>query len=140
MNKYTELKDKHQKEVNEFPMQFAFSNEQFKEGMEQLGLTEKDTDKVYSFGNTGGFYRRSDAKRLHEMLDRQEQERKEAMKNDQYIYEMFDYELANHEYIITRSTRETLDALDLTQEQVETDKRLSAALKKAIQHQIEIQE
>lgn len=31
MNKYVDLKNKHQKEVNDFPIGAAFSNEQFKE-------------------------------------------------------------------------------------------------------------
>lgn len=31
MNKYTELRDKHQKQVNDFPMMFAFNEKQFEE-------------------------------------------------------------------------------------------------------------
>jgi len=38
MNSYLELKEKHQKEVNEFPMFFAFNDKQFKEGMKKFGL------------------------------------------------------------------------------------------------------
>ena len=46
--KYLKLKEKHQKEVNDFPFGFAFSNQQFKEMIEKFGLKEKDTDKIYS--------------------------------------------------------------------------------------------
>ena len=35
--KYLELKERQQKEVNDFPFGFAFSNEQFKEMMEKFG-------------------------------------------------------------------------------------------------------
>ena len=35
MNSYVEMKERHQKEVNEFPMKFAFSDEQFKKAMEE---------------------------------------------------------------------------------------------------------
>ena len=48
MNKYDEIKEKHQKIVNEFPMKFAFSDEQFNRGMKELGLDPKDIDKVVS--------------------------------------------------------------------------------------------
>jgi len=40
MNKYDEVKNRHQKRVNDFPLGFAFSNEQFKNMMEKWGLTE----------------------------------------------------------------------------------------------------
>jgi hypothetical protein len=135
MNTYRKLKAKHQKEVNEFPMFFAFSDKQFKEGMEKFGLSENDTDKIYKFGNTGGFYLRSDAQKLHEMLDRHFQETTEAIKNDdEFVYDMFEYELANHEYCITYDLEDTLDALGLTAEQINADKRLTHGLNKAIKH------
>ncbi|NYC95062.1 hypothetical protein DFN09_003049 [Clostridium acetobutylicum] len=63
-NKYIEMKRKHQKEVNNFPMFFAFSKEQFKEGMKKLGLEPSETNKIYKFGNTGGFYKRTDSAKL----------------------------------------------------------------------------
>ena len=62
------MKNKHQKEVNEFPFFFAFSNNQFDEGMRKFGLDPKDTDKIYKLGSTGGFYLRTDADKLHEMF------------------------------------------------------------------------
>ena len=34
MNKYNELREKHQKEVNDFPIGFAFSDKQFEEQMQ----------------------------------------------------------------------------------------------------------
>ena len=37
MTKYNELREKHQKEVNEFPIGFAFSDQQFEEQMKKLG-------------------------------------------------------------------------------------------------------
>jgi|WetSurMetagenome_2_1015567.scaffolds.fasta_scaffold913689_1 hypothetical protein len=53
INTYLELRDKQQKEVNSFPMFFAFDNKQFNESMEKLGLGPTDTDKIYRFGDTG---------------------------------------------------------------------------------------
>lgn len=135
MNTYKELTDKHQKEVNAFPFFFAFSNEQFKEGMEKFGLTINDTDKIYKLGYTGGFYLRTDAERLHEMFTRHDTEIENAIKADTtgegFIFDMFDYELANHEYGYTHDSSSTLDALGLTPEDIEKDQRLQHGLKLA---------
>lgn len=135
MNKYLELKQKHEKEFNAFPMKFAFSDEQFERGMAELGLAPEQTDKIYKFGNTGGFYRRSDAEALHEMLARHEREREKAIAadttGDGYIYDMFLYELRNHEYGYTGDAEDTLDALGLDYEEIAADERLARGFKKA---------
>ncbi len=135
MNQYRTLRDKQQKEVNEFPMFFAFSNKQFEEGMAKFGLTPDQTDKIYKFGNTGGFYLRTDSEKLFAMFEKHEKERSEAIASDPtgegYIYEMFLYELRNHEYGYTGDTEDTLNALGLTMEEIEADERLSHGFKKA---------
>ena len=81
MNRYAELREKHQKEFDKFPMKFAFSDKQFKEAMESLGLTENDTDKIIGIG-AGGFIRKSDLKAYTEMCQRTEKEMQEAIDND----------------------------------------------------------
>ena len=68
--KYEELKNKQQKEMNAFPIGAAFSDRQFKEMMQHWGLTEEDTDKIYSIGY-GAFIRKSDKSAFFELLDRQ---------------------------------------------------------------------
>lgn len=139
MNKYKALKDKHQAEVDAFPMFFAFSEDQFDEGMKKLGLKPTDTDKIYKLGSTGGFYRKSDSQALRDMFARHRQEQKDAIAadptGDGYIYDMFDYELANHEYGYTREIGPTLDALGLTVEDIQADKRLLHGLNKARKEQ-----
>lgn len=133
--KYLELKQKQQKEVNEFPLGFAFSKEQFEEMMKKFGLNINDTDKIYSLG-AGGYVRKSDAEAMDKMFLRHAEEKQKAIDNDKtgtgYIYEMFAYELANHEYCITYDLDETLDALDLTMKEINKDKRLLRGLKKAL--------
>lgn len=139
MNRYLQFKERKQKEFNDFPMEFAFSDKDFAEGMKKLGLLPTDTDKIYKFGELGGFYRRTDAKELHEMLDRYDAEFKEAVSKDitgeGFIFDMFDYELANHEYVITYSVDDALTTLDLTYEDIEGDIRLSTALELAKKRQ-----
>lgn len=134
-NQYVELKDKHQKEFNEFPMAFAFSNQQYTEGMEKLGLRQTDTDKVYSIGS-GGFIRRSDSEAFGEMLARHQRDMDEAIEADEtgegFVYQMFSYELANHEYGYTWELEDTLDALGLTEDEVNNNPKLLLGLKRAI--------
>ena len=137
MNPYVALKNKHQKEINDFPFGFAFSESQFNDMMiNKFGLTPKDTDKIYSIGS-GGYVRKTDADAMHEMFDRHAKERETAIKEnkDDYLYHMFNYELANHEYSYTGDLEDTLDALGLTYEEIKADKIMYEALKRAIKHQ-----
>lgn len=135
MNIYTEMKNRHQKEVNELPVKFAFSNKQFEEMMTGWGLTTEDTDKIYKLSGTGGFYRREDSQLIRDTFVRHEKEMADAIAADTdgtgYIYHMFLYELANHEYCITYDLEPTLDACGLTVEEVNTNPAMLAALKKA---------
>lgn len=135
MNAYAELKERQQKEVNAFPLGFAFSNQQFKNMMGKWGLTEDDTDKIYSIGS-GGFVRKCDADAMHEMFERHAKEHTDAIKADTtgegYIYQMFAYELSNHEYDYTGELQDTLDALNITDEDLEKNEALRNGLKKAL--------
>lgn len=136
INQYEKLKEKHSKEFNKFPIKFAFSESQFKETMKDLGLTEKDTDKITGIGIGGGFIRKSDVQAFNEMNKRHRQEEKDAIKNDLtgegYIKDMFEYELANHEYGYTNNIDDTLIALGLTIDNINNDERLKHGLDLAL--------
>lgn len=135
MISYEELKNRQQKEINAFPFGFAFTNAQYEEMMKKWGLTPDDTDKIYSLGG-GAFIRKQDSSAMDEMFRRQKEERKKAIEEDTtgdgYIFSMFKYELANHEYGYTYELDDTLDALDLTLSQIKKDKRLRHGLNKAL--------
>ena len=47
---YEELKNKHEQEMNAFPLGACFSQKQFEEMMQKWGLTIDDTDKILSIG------------------------------------------------------------------------------------------
>ena len=132
MNKYAELKNKLQKEFDEFPFGFAFSNEQFEKMKAELGV--KDNSELISIG-AGGFIRKTDEKALDELINGKEKRMKEAIESDStgegFIKDMFLYELANHEYCITYELDDTLYALDLTYEEIEKDPRLKLGLELA---------
>ena len=133
-NLYLELKTKHEKEMDTFPIGACFSKEQFADMMQKWGLTVNDTDKICSIGG-GCYLRKCDVPAFLDMSARFKQEKADAIASDKtgdgYIYQMFLYELANHEYCITYDYEDTFDALGLTAEQVNADKRLLHGLRKA---------
>lgn len=126
MELYPEMRNRHQTEFNAFPCFFAFSDWQFEEGMKKLNLDPvKDIDKIYS-GPGGMIYKRSDSKTLKEMIDRHSKELQNAIQNssgevNDFLFSMFKYELANHEYSYTYDYEDTLDALDMTLEEINAD-------------------
>lgn len=132
MNKYVELKNKLQKEFDEFPFGFAFSQEQFEKMKEELGV--KENNELISIG-AGGYIRKSDEKALDDLINGKELRMKEAINKDKtgegFIKDMFLYELANHEYCITYELEDTLNALDLTYEDIMNDDRLRLGLELA---------
>ena len=138
MNRYAEMRQRQQQEVNALPIGFAFSNRQFEEMMRGWGLDpEKDLDKIYKLGSTGGFYQKTDAQLIRNTFNRHEEELQTAIKEDKtgngFIYEMFLNELADHEYGYTGEYEDTLDAMGYTREEVQADKRLLHGLEKAAQ-------
>lgn len=131
MSKYTDLKAKHQAEVNAFPLGFAFNQSQFDEMMIKWGLKPTDIREILSIGG-GGYVRKDDAKAMHEMFARHEAEHKAAMQDDEYLFSMFNYELANHEYSYTYDLTDTLEALGLTMDEINANPRMLHMLERAI--------
>ena len=138
MNKYRKLKERQLKEINEFPIIFAFNQKQLIEGMEKLGLKENETEKLLKIGGNG-FIRKSDRKALNELIERHEIELRSEIQNDLtgegFIFDMFNYELANHEYCITLDVEETIQSIGLTLKEVRENENLRLGLKKAIKEQ-----
>ena len=120
---YTEMKDTHQKDVNEFPFiyVFAFSDKEFIEKMSEAikkrkpkctGITTMEgiAKHVVSIG-AGGYVLREDVSAMNEMFKRQEEERKLFRKSEKSLVEEILYEMNNHEYGYTRDPYDTLMAL-----------------------------
>ena len=137
MTNYKDLIERQQQEVNAFPLGFAFSDKQFGEMMEKWGLKPTDTHKIYRLPWCGCFVQKKDAEARHVMFDRHAKERKQAIAEDLdgtgYIYQMFAYELANHEYGYTYNIEPALDACGLSVEDVQQNQALKAGLCKALQ-------
>lgn len=97
---YLELTKRHQKEMNEFPIAYAFDGKQLEEALEKLGATKEECVTVF---NMGDVMKKVDVPRFKAMLKRHKEELLEAMKDDKFAEEAFLYEMDNHEYAINWS-------------------------------------
>ncbi len=127
-NKYLELKRKHEIEINEFPMAFAFNKKQLAEGMKKLNVT-KNSELLTIPG--GGLIRKTDNDLFTDLFNKMNNESEEAMKDDDYVYQGFLYELGNHEFCITYDPEPTLSCFGLTVDEMKADERLHSIFTKA---------
>ena len=97
---YSEMKRRHQNEINEFPMAFAFNNEQLREALEKLNATLEECVTILSIGD---IIKKSDVPKYREMCKRQRNELAEAMKDKDFAENAFRYEMDNHEYALNWS-------------------------------------
>ena len=138
-----EMKDAHQKEVNEFPFiwVFAFHEKEFIAKMAEAiqkrrpkctGITTMEgiAKHVVSIG-AGGYVFRDDVPRMREMFEKHEQERKLFNKETKNLVASILDEMNNHEYGYTRDPYDTLMALGKTEKDLKTDERFAKAWKKA---------
>lgn len=138
METYTEMKARHQKEVNALPLGFAFSFDQWHDLLNKWGITEEEakagavlclgkqalikaTDKDFVIGTF---------KRIH---DEEQAAIKADTTGEGFIYQMFVYELNNHEFSYTADVDETLEELKLTREDIKKDPALKHGLLKAME-------
>lgn len=138
LESYQEMKIRHQKEVNAFPIHFAFGDEQIKRKFNELGLDpEKDLDKITVIPGTGGFILKKDEDARRKMCERHYQEFQDAIAADKngtgFIYQMFRYELANYEFGYTGEADDALAALGYTEAQIDVDPALKRGFEKAKQ-------
>ena len=137
MNRYDKYKSTISTMVNNFPMAFAFSNEQFEKAKEKLGVTSKD--ELLSTPS-GGMIRKIDKQAFTDMHKEMDRLHEEMMKDDIALCQGFIYELGNHEYIITYDPSDTLDCFGLDIEKINNDERLKRIFKKAHDHYMKWQQ
>ena len=120
METYTQQKQRHKEEFGKLEgIFFAFSNSQFKEGMEKVGLSENDTHLIYSMGGTGGYIRKDKNQAMKDLLDRQGKEREALKKDKKALVKALVYELNNHEFSYTGDFTDALEALGFTYETID---------------------
>lgn len=131
MENYQDLKIRQQKELNDFEgIFFAFNNEQFKEGMEKVGLTIEDKKQIFSL-SAGGYIRKDRSEAFHAMFKRHADEKKTRKQEEKYLFESLVYELRNHEFCITLDPADALDALGYDRESIDV-KILKKAMAEAV--------
>ena len=96
MKTYKQSKDARQAEFSALPIFFAFGKDQFKQAMEERGLTENDVDKIYSIG-AGGYFLKSDKAIIDEYFNKPDT-LSAHMKDYNFAVEAIYYEMCNHEY------------------------------------------
>lgn len=131
---YTELRRRQQKEFEQFPCFYAFSDDQFLAGTHLLGAVSED--ELYR-GPGGMFYLKRDSAKLLELVTKLDNEMKAAFADDTFLFDAFVTELANHEYCITYDAEEALDALGLTKAEVDSDERMKEIFAMAVTHYLE---
>lgn len=138
MESYKEMMERQQQEVNNFPLGFAFGNKQFEEMMAKWGLDAKKDSDLARVAHlfAGAYILKKDVPAYKDLHRRHHDEMAAAIEADEtgegFIYEMFLYELDNHEFGYTMDTEDTLDALGYTAEQVLADPRLKRGIEKAV--------
>lgn len=95
---YSALIEQQRKEIEDFPIVYAFNDEQLAKALDKLGA--KDTSECVTVFGHGDIVRKPDAPKLMEMMKRHTKELHEALKNKEFAYEAFLYEMNNHEYCI----------------------------------------
>ena len=94
---YLALQKKHQEDISNFPIAYAFSTDQYEEALEKLGAKPEECVTVFGHGD---IMKKENVKPFLQMLKEHEQELKEAMKNEEFAEAAFRYEMDNHEYAL----------------------------------------
>lgn len=96
--KYLDLKAKHEKEISDFPIAYAFSDEQLQEALKKLGATKEECVTIFGHGD---IVKKENASKLIALFKHQVQELKDMLVADEEFAEAaFLYEMDNHEYAI----------------------------------------
>lgn len=137
-NLYLKLYRTQEKRIHDFISEFAFfafNDEQLEKGLQKFGIQREDMAEHFVRFTGGGFMLKSKVADYMELSNAIAKETEDAIHDaqtgPQFAYQMFYYELCNHEYSYTGDTWETLEALGMNYEEVREDPILFEALRKA---------
>lgn len=97
---YLDLMEKQRKELEEFPIAYAFNEMQLAQALEKLGAT---IEECVTLAGHGDIMKKSDVPAFEAMFERHEKELQEAMQDKEFAEAAFRYEMDNHEYAINWS-------------------------------------
>lgn len=124
METYREMQNRHQTRFDILPKIFSFNDQQWEQGKKELGVV--DDSELFSIGY-GGWMRKTDRQLYYDACEQNQKEREEARKDYNFCVDMFQYELANHEYCETFDDEETFNACGLTRSEVDASETLTRA-------------
>lgn len=131
MESYIEMKERQQKEMDAFPLGAAFTDDSFRQMMEEWGLNpETDKDKILHVG-AGCFIRKTDKDAFDALFSRFDKEKEEGFKDDGFLYGAFRFELDNNECFYTFDPVPAFHSLGFLTSDIETDERLNRIYKNA---------
>lgn len=128
--KYATYVETKQKAFNKLPIFFAFTKSTLIEEMGKVGLQPSETSKIVSIGY-GGFMKKEDLPLYQEHIVQWKHKFKELLLNEDFVLDMFQYELSNHEYSVTYEDEDTLNACGFTVKEVYENEYLSMLYEKA---------
>ena len=109
---YLDLRKKHQQELSDFPIAYAFNGKQLQEALEKLGAKKQEVTTL----GYGTVLKKTDVQAFEEMMWNHIRELREAMMNEEFAEAAFLYEMDNHEYAINWSGDEDVfDCFDLNE-------------------------
>lgn len=133
--KYSELLKAQSDAISAFPCAFAFNDEQLKQAMEKLWVSNI-SELCTGYGWV--LYKKTDAPALKALTEKLDHDKKECLKNPDNLKSAFIYELNNHEYGYTFDISDTLIALDLYGKQLtEEQETILAEAKKEYLSQLD---
>lgn len=103
---------------------WAFNGEQFNAGKKKLNC---ENSELASIGG-GGYMLKTEIDKLNELQCELNEEKKQYMRDDNFLLQAIKYELGNYEFIITGDEKEIIDILELDME----DQRVRKIFNQAI--------
>lgn len=95
---YEKMQERQRKEFEELPIAYAFNNKQLKEALEKLGAN--DISECCTVFGHGDIVKNVDTSKVKDATIRHFEGLRDAMKDKEFAYEAFLYEMDNHEYAI----------------------------------------
>ena len=136
---YEQLIEKHRKDIENFPIAYAFNDQQLKEALDKLGV--KDISECVTVFGHGDIVKKENAPKLVAMIKRNNQEVRDALKDEKFAEEAFLYEMNNHEYAINwDGDDDVLGCFGLDYEDLEKMGLVSAYIKARRAHYKQMEE
>jgi hypothetical protein len=119
---YTEFREKQEVEISNFPICWAFNEDQLKEAMLKLNVTDR---KELATIGAGSVLLKNKVNDWYKLQFKQSEDlNKQLKESDDFAYCLFSYELRNHEFVYTNDLDDFLESIGLNSEKIKNNERL----------------